>query len=103
YTPFDLRPPGEEARHLGVLLVELQDLQPRTGRDYQKELPFPAAIGLKAVTECREQPVRVLPDAPEILSFAVAPQRIQAGQVATLQWRTANADQVVVGQPNPEF
>jgi hypothetical protein len=103
YTRFDLRPPGQEGRHLGVLPVELQNLQPRGVRDYQQRLPFPAGIGLKSVSECPEQPAKGLPDAPEILSFTVAPQRIHAGQTATLQWRTANTDHVFVGERNPEW
>ena len=103
YTRFDLRPPGQEGRHLGVLPVEVQNLQPRTVREYQERLPFPAGIGLKSVSECPEQPAKELPDAPEILSFTVAPQRIHAGQTATLQWRTANTDHVFVGERNPEW
>jgi hypothetical protein len=103
YTRFDLRPPGQEGRHLGVLSVELQNLQPREARAYQERLPQPAGIGLKSVTECPKQPAKELPDAPKILSFAVVPQRIQAGQTATLQWRTENTDQVLFGERNPEW
>jgi hypothetical protein len=103
YTRFDMRPPGQEGRHLGVLPVEVQNLQPRGVRDYQQRLPFPAGIGIKSVSECPEQPAKELPDAPEILSFTVAPQRIHAGKTATLQWRTANTDHVFVGERNPEW
>jgi hypothetical protein len=48
-------------------------------------------------------PAKKLPDAPEILSFTVAPHRIHAGQAATLRWQTANADHVFVGERNPEW
>ncbi len=44
-----------------------------------------------------------MPDPPEILSFTVAPPSIQAGQTATLEWRTANTDRVFVGMHNPEW
>jgi hypothetical protein len=102
-TRFDLRPPGQEGRHLGVLPVEVHNLQPRGVRDYQQRLPFPAGIGLKSVSECPAPPDKELPDAPQILSFTVAPQRIRAGQTATLQWRTANTDHVFVGEGNPRW
>ena len=55
YTRFDTRPPGDIGRHLGVLPVELQNLQPRTARKYVQQLPYPAGIGLKSVSECSEQ------------------------------------------------
>ena len=48
-TRFDLRPAGEDARHLGILSVEVQGLQPQDERTYQQRLPFPAAIGLTSV------------------------------------------------------
>jgi hypothetical protein len=103
YTRFDLRPPGQERRHLGVLPVQVQNLQPHGVRDYEQRLPHPAGIGLKSVSQCPEQPAKALPDAPEILSFTVAPQRIHTGQAATLQWRTTNTDRVFVGERNPEW
>ena len=103
YTRFDLRRAGEESRHLGVLSVELKDVHPRSVRDYQQQLPFPAGIGLKSISECPEHPPKRLPDAPEILSFTIAPPRIHLGQTATLQWRTANTDHVFVGERNPEW
>jgi hypothetical protein len=102
-TRFDLRKPGEEARQLGTLPVEVPNVQPRSTRDYQQPLPFPAGIGLKSVGECPAQPAKQLPDAPEILSFTVTPARISAGQTATVAWRTANTDRVSVGERNPEF
>jgi len=112
-TRFDLRPPGEKGRHLGVLSVEVQNLQPHGERDYQQPLPFPAGIGVKSVSEClgkpseelpsKEPPAKELPDLPEILSFTVVPQRIQAGKKATLKWRAAQADHVFVGTRNPEW
>lgn len=103
FTRFDLRPPGQEGRHLGLLPVEVQDLQPRGVRDYQQQLPFPAGIAIKSVSECPEQPAKEFPDSPEILSFTVAPQGIHAGQTTTLQWRTANTDHVFVGERNLEW
>lgn len=99
YTPFDLLPTGQVRLHLGVLPVEVQNVSPRTGRNYQQPLPFPAAMLLKSVSECPKP----MPDAPEILSFTVAPPGIQAGQTATLQWSTANTAQVFVGERNPEW
>jgi hypothetical protein len=103
YTRFDLRTPGQEGRLLGVLPVELQNLRPREARAYQHQLPQPAGIGLKSVTECPKQPAKELPDAPKILSFSVVPPRIQAGQTATLQWRTENTDHILFGERNPEW
>jgi len=97
YMP--LRPLGPKS-HLGVLRVEVRNVHPRAVRDYQRGLPFPATIGLKSVSECPEQPTEELPD---ILSFTVTPPRIQAGQTATLQWRTANTDHVFIGERNPEW
>ncbi len=54
--------------------------------------------------ECNVQPSQ-LPtgEVPEILSFTAVPRRIQAGETATLQWRTENADFVFLGLANPEF
>jgi hypothetical protein len=103
YTRFDLRQPGEDGLHLGVLPLELRNLQPREARGYQQRLPQPAGVALRSVSECAEQPVTELPDAPRILSFAVVPQRIQIGQTATLRWRTQNVDQAFVGEPNSEW
>ena len=56
FTRFDLRPQGQKARHLGVLPVVVQDLQPRSVRDYEQRLPFPAGFGLKSVSECTVPP-----------------------------------------------
>jgi hypothetical protein len=95
YTRFDLRPPGQKGRHLGVLYVEVKNIQPRSVRDFEQRLPYPAGVGLESVRSCQE-----LPDAPEILSFTVTPKRIHAGATATLQWRTANTDHVFVGEGN---
>jgi len=111
YTRFDLVPPGEKGRYLGVLPVEVQDVHPRSVRDYRQQLPFPAGIGLKSVSECQGEPATESPEAPailpQILSFTVIPTRIHTGQTTTLQWtlqwRTANADQVFVGEGNPKF
>ncbi len=97
YMP--LRPLGPKS-HLGVIRVEVRNVHLRAVRDYQRGLPFLATIGLKSVSECPEQPTEELPD---ILSFTVTPPRIQAGQTATLQWRTANTDHVFIGERNPEW
>lgn len=103
YTRYDLLPPGEKSRHLGVLNVEVLNLNPRAVQDYQKELPYKAGIGFKSISECLNPPPKVLPDAPKILSFTAEPVRIRAGETTTLQWRTTNTDQVFVGEANPEF
>jgi hypothetical protein len=104
YTRFDLRPPGEKSRHLGVLTVEVQDVSPHTVRKYEQRLPYPAGIGLKAISQCSKPRVKKLPPgAPDILSFTATPQSIRAGQRATLQWSTVNADEVLVGKENPEW
>ena len=50
-----------------------------------------------------KRPPKKLPDPPRILSFTIAPERIRAGETATLQWSTANTEQVVVGEGNPEW
>jgi len=64
YTRFDLRQPGEDGLHLGVLPLELRNLQPREARGYQQRLPQPAGVALRSVSECAERPVTELPDAP---------------------------------------
>ena len=48
-TPYEARARGEQPRHLGVLSVELSDIQPHDTREYKKRLPFPAGIGLRSV------------------------------------------------------
>lgn len=54
--------------------------------------------------ECDVQPSQLpIGEVPEILSFTAVPGRIQAGETATLQWRTENADFVYLGLANPEF
>jgi hypothetical protein len=50
-----------------------------------------------------QRPRKTLPDPPRILSFTIAPERIRAGETATLRWSTANTEQVVVGEANPEW
>ena len=101
YTRSDSRSPGNERRHLGVLQIDVLDIQPRGERDYQKQLPFPAGgLMLKSVGEC---PPKRLPDAPEILSFTAEPERINAGETTTLRWGTANTDQLFFGKRNPEW
>lgn len=40
---------------------------------------------------------------PEIVSLTSTPTSIRPGQTATVEWRTANADQTFVGQPNPNW
>ncbi len=116
-TRFDLRPPGQPSKHLGVLTVEVQNLRPQGQRDYEKELPFPAGLGLKSVGECAGEPAQspappaARPPAarppvsgfPEVLSFTAAPQRVRSGEVVTLRWQTANADEVFVGERNPDW
>jgi hypothetical protein len=55
-------------------------------------------------TAARPQlPPKRLPDAPRILSFTISPDRIRAGETATLRWTTANSEQVIVGEANPEW
>jgi len=56
FTRFDLRVRGQKPRHLGIFSVEVQDLQPRSVRDYHQELPFPAGLALKSINECSLQP-----------------------------------------------
>lgn len=48
-------------------------------------------------------PPKRLPDPPRILSFTIAPERIRAGETATLRWTTANTEQVIVGESNPQW
>jgi hypothetical protein len=56
YTRYDLRKPGEEAKHLGILSVEVRNLQPGVQRLFFRPLPYPAGIGARSTTECSEQP-----------------------------------------------
>jgi hypothetical protein len=55
-TRFDQRSSREKGRHLGVLAVEVLDLQPGGARDYREPLPFPAGFGLKSVGACPGRP-----------------------------------------------
>ena len=111
-TRFDLRPPGQPSKHLGVLTVDVENLRPQGQHDYKKELPFPAGLGLKSVSECAGEPAQPpTPPAarppvagfPEVLSFTAAPQRVRSGEVVTLRWQTAHADEVFVGERNPDW
>jgi hypothetical protein len=122
-TRFDLRPPGQPSKHLGVLTVDVENLRPQGQRDYKKELPFPAGLELKSVSECAGEPAQsptpppaaeppaAQPPAarppvsgfPEVLSFTAAPQRVRSGEVVTLRWHTAHADEVFVGERNPDW
>ena len=102
-TPFDRRRAGEDARHLGILTVDVQGLQPQEERSYQQRLPFAAGIGLTSVRECAGPPVKSPGDVPRIASLVIAPQRLGAGQAATLQWETENTDAVFIGESNPEW
>ena len=51
-TRFDLRTPGEKARHLGTLSVEVHDLAPHSEESFQKPLPGPAGIRFGSVMAC---------------------------------------------------
>ena len=103
FTRVDLREPGRAPAHLGVVAVEVRDVRPREPRNYQRELPAPAAVAFRSVSECGQQPDKKPPDAPRIVSFTAAPSRIAPGQTATLQWQTANTDRVRVGEANPDW
>jgi hypothetical protein len=48
-------------------------------------------------------PAIEVPSFPKILALSFSPQSIQAGQATTLQWRTADASHVEVGQSNPQW
>lgn len=100
YTRFDMRPPGEESKHLGVLPIEVQNVTPRTVRNFKQPLPYPAGVGLKGISACPNQ--RPEPGT-KILSFTAEPLTIQAGQTATLQWRIENAQTILVGEGNPQW
>jgi len=69
---------------------------------------FIAAIVTVAYTQKNptgrlQRPTKTMPDPPKILSFTSTPERIQAGETVTLQWSTANTDQVIVGEGHPEW
>jgi hypothetical protein len=55
-TRFDLRVPGEKARHLGILSVEVRNLAPQSEQPFQEPLPGPAGIRLGSLTECSAEP-----------------------------------------------
>lgn len=103
YTRFDLRKPGEQSRHLGVFPVEVRDVTPRTVRNFDQPLPYPAGMGVKSISECQALPSKPFPSNLKVLSFTIAPATIQAGQTATIQWQTENAEKVLVGERNPEL
>jgi hypothetical protein len=54
-TRFDMQQPGQPSRHLGVLSLEVRDIQPRSERDFLKPLPFPAGVEPKPPRECTGQ------------------------------------------------
>jgi hypothetical protein len=100
FTRFDLRKPGEQSKYLGVFTVGVKGISPRTVRNFEQPLPYPAGIGLRSVSEC--QPDKSVPSDMKILSFTITPATIVAGQTATLQWQTENSETVQVGMQNPE-
>ena len=51
-TPYHERIQGEPARSLGVLEVEVRDLEPQETRPFQAKLPRPAGFGLDSKREC---------------------------------------------------
>ena len=84
YTRFDLRLHGQEGRHLGVLPMQLENLQPGGFRAYEQALPFPAGIGLRSVTSCASKPFGQTgietPGGPKIVSFTLRPDRVRNGE-----------------------
>lgn len=64
---------------------------------------FIAAISFHLHASAQTRPPKRLPDPPVIISFTIAPPRIQAGQTATLQWSTTNTEHVFIGEPDPEW
>jgi hypothetical protein len=100
FTRLDLLKPGEKSKYLGVFPVEVKDISPRTVRNFDKPLPYPAGIRLRSVSEC--QPIKPVPGDMKVLSFTITPASIVAGQTATLQWQTENSETVQVGMQNPE-
>ncbi len=54
-TRYDMRQLGEPVRHLGVLSLEVRDVQPHSQREFLKLLPFPAGYGPKPPRECTGQ------------------------------------------------
>jgi hypothetical protein len=101
FTRFDLRKPGEQSKYLGVFPVEVNNISPRTVRNFEQPLPYPAGMGLKSISEC--QPPKTVPGNLRIVSFTISPVTIEAGQTATLQWQTENYERVLVGERNPEL
>ena len=93
-TRFDMRRGGEQGRHLGFLSTEVKNIQPRSTVDYEVKLPYPAGFGLESVSVCREGPPGIerpkFPDAPNIISFKVEPQKIHKGESVTFHWQTSN-------------
>ncbi len=100
FTRFDLRKPGEQSKYLGVFTVGVKGISPRTVRNFDQPLPYPAGIGLRSVSECGQSDS--VPGDMKILSFTITPANIVAGQTATLQWQTENSETVQVGMQNPE-
>jgi hypothetical protein len=74
YTRYDMRQAGQPARHLGVLALEVRDIQPRSERDFSKPLPFAAGIEPKPLTECTGQITE--PTAPASTVPGVNEQRV---------------------------
>lgn len=101
FTRFDLRQPGEQSKRLGVFPVEVRDVAPRTVRNFEQPLPYPAGMGMKSISECQAPPPKRFPSNLKVLSFTITPAAIQAGQTATLQWQTEDAERVLVGERNP--
>lgn len=51
-TSYDMRQAGYPVLDLGVLSVDVRDLQPRSERDFSKALPFATGLGINPISEC---------------------------------------------------
>ncbi|MEJ2308802.1 MAG: hypothetical protein P8Z78_05715 [Gammaproteobacteria bacterium] len=52
-TRFDKRKPGEASRHLGYHKVRINNLAPRSTRNFDSRLPYPAGIGFHGFEGCK--------------------------------------------------
>lgn len=75
----------------------------KLGSDQVRARHFTVADTQTGTPERPPLPPKRLPDPPRIISFTISPDRIRAGETATLRWTTANTEQVIVGEANPEY
>jgi hypothetical protein len=101
-TRFDMRKPGEPGRQLGVLQVEVENVQPRSTKDYRHDLPFPAGIGLKSVSVCATDAPPTPPETPPTPPNPPTPPQppVESPATCSVSGRVTGKLRVVVDDPS---